>query len=211
MHLLPKDVGLRVVDGRVIVDKLVDGAVCPGLPRLVKASGDNPACLIDFYWATVSAKDVRKRPQGSQVERQLTAAFRKQQNRAPWPDSMTDTEFVEDTCVRCCQIGDSILTEDKSLKQGFVDDPPGYFFVSPQRIHVGHGDRGCDQILVDGVEVNHDAGRVRFLSKGHENEAEGTVHNGSFGGIHSTGATRISSPWAVRRRAFQARRVIPVV
>ena len=77
VHLLPKDVGLRVVDVRVIVDKLVDGAVRLGLPRLVKTISDDTARRINFRRAAISAKDVRKSPQGSHVERQLTTAFRK--------------------------------------------------------------------------------------------------------------------------------------
>ena len=175
-HTLAEDIGLQPLGVGEPVDELEHRAVGMGLSRLLQAIREGPSRHLDDVRRARRRQLVRERAQRRHVERQLAAALREDEDRAPLAHGVPQAELVEHVRVGRRQVGHRVVAQDQPLEHRLVDDAAGHLLVGAQGLHVGLRDRGRDELLVHAVEVHGAAGRVGLAAEGHEHEAERASH-----------------------------------
>ena len=172
-----EDVGLGVIDVRVVLDHLVEGAVDGPLPRRPELGCQGCAVVPGVGGHTTRIEPIGQRSQQADVEGQLAGALREHQGGGVRSGRVTHPELVEDVGIGRGQIGDRIFAEQQALEHRLVDDAAGLLLVGADRLKTRGLDRRSDQPFVDGIEIDRAAETVRLLPERHQHEAEWLVHD----------------------------------
>jgi hypothetical protein len=88
------------------------------------------------------------------------------------PHRMADAELVEHVGVGAGDVGHGVMAEHQPFEHRLVDGAADLLLVGADRLEPGPGDRGRDDLLVDGVEIGDAPGRIHLLAERHQHEAE---------------------------------------
>ena len=99
-------------------------------------------------------------------------AFAEHDHRAARPHGVPDAQLVEHVGIGAGDVGHGVVAEHQPLEHRLVDGAADLLLVGADRLEPGPGDRGRDDLQVDGVEIGDAPGGIHLLAERHQHEAE---------------------------------------